>query len=208
MKSAIVSCIVVTSLFAALPLVAAQDQHNNNGDWGQHHRFQLTSTTFSRGGTFPLSMVAGPNLCSFFSGGLDQSPQLSWSHAPYGTRTFVVILYDVVAGFTHWGIYNIPATTTMLPENAGVPNSTYGQQIGNDFDDENYDGPCPPPQYTPASHHYVFTVYALDTTLPTLPAHGDFPPLPEGLYHVLMQAAGSGHILDQASIDGYFPAPD
>lgn len=206
MKSVILVCIVVTTLFAALP-VMAQDQQNRKSDWDDH-RFQLTSTTFSRGGTFPLSMVAGSNLCSFFSGGEDKSPELSWSHAPRGTRSFVVVLYDVVAGFTHWGMYNIPQTTTKLPENAGVPNSPYGQQIGNDFADENYDGPCPPPQLSPASHHYVFTVYALDITLPTLSAHGDFPPLPEGLYHTLIHAAGRGHILGQASIDGFFPAPD
>lgn len=206
MKSTILSCIVVIGLVVALPTIAAQDQQSGNDS--DHHNFHVTSTTFSRGGTLPLSMVAGSNLCSFFSGGQDESPQLSWSHAPRGTRTFVVILYDDVAGFTHWGMYNIPATTTTLPENAGVPNSPYGQQIGNDFADENYDGPCPPPQFSPASHHYVFTVYALDIALPTLPTHGDFPPLPEGLYHVLIDVAGRGHILGQAGIDGFFPAPN
>jgi Raf kinase inhibitor-like YbhB/YbcL family protein len=207
MKSAILFSIVVTSLVAALTAMA-QGQQNSNDDWDHHHKFQLTSTTFSRGGTFPLSMVAGSNLCSFFSGGLDESPELAWSNAPGGTRTFVVILYDVVAGFTHWGMYNIPATTTKLPENAGIPNSPYGQQIANDFGDENYDGPCPPPTLSPPSHHYVFTVYALDVTLPTLPAHGDFPPFPEGLYHLLIRVGRHGHILDKASIDGFFPAPD
>jgi phosphatidylethanolamine-binding protein (PEBP) family uncharacterized protein len=83
MKSVILVCIVVTSLFAALPIMA-QDQQNRKSDWDDH-RFQLTSTTFSRGGTFPLRMVAGSNLCSFFSGGEDESPELSWSHAPRGT---------------------------------------------------------------------------------------------------------------------------
>lgn len=205
MKLATLICVLVTSLSAVLPL-KAQDQQNS-GDW-DHHKFQLTSTTFSRGGTFPLSMISGPNLCSFFSGGKDKSPELSWSNAPRNTRSFAVILYDVVAGFTHWGMYNILPTRTGLPENAGIPNSSYGQQIGNDFADENYDGPCPPPQFNPASHRYVFTVYALDITLPTLPAHGDFPPLPEGLYHLLIRTARDGHILDKASLDGFFPAPN
>jgi Raf kinase inhibitor-like YbhB/YbcL family protein len=206
MKATMTFCIVVTSLFAVLPSVVAQDQSNNQGDW-KNHRFQLASNTFTRGGTLPLSTVGGSALCSYFAGGQNQSPELSWSNAPHGTRSFIVVLYDAVAGFTHWGMYNISATTTALPENAGVPGSSFGQQVGNDYGDQNYDGPCPPPQFTPASHHYVFTVYALDRTLPTLPTIGDFPPSAEGLYHVLIHEAAGGHILGKASLGGYFPAP-
>ena len=33
---------------------------------------------------------------------------------------FLVTLYDVTAAFTPWGMYNISAKTTELPENAGV----------------------------------------------------------------------------------------
>jgi len=77
-----------------------------------------------------------------------------------------------------------------------------------DFGDLSYDGPCPPPQYTPVSHHYVFTVYALDVTLPTLPSFGDFPPGAEALYHALIDAGKCGDILETASIDGFFPGND
>ena len=159
MKSTIKKALHLSaSICLAVSVVASLSNQAGAQSDDDHHRFRLTSSTFSRGGTFPLSMVAGSNLCSFFVGGEDESPELSWSHAPRDTRSFVVILYDVVAGFTHWGMYNILPTTTQLPENAGVPNSLYGQQIGNDFADENYDGPCPPPQFSPASHHFTVTL--------------------------------------------------
>jgi len=70
-----------------------------------------------------------------------------------------------------------------------------------------YDGPCPPPQFMPTSHEHVFTVYALDMVLPTLPSYGDFPPGAEALYHALIAAGRGGHILKSASITGFFPQP-
>ena len=118
-------------------------------------------------------------------------------------------MYDVTASFTHWGMYNIASSATSLPENAGVAGSTFGPQVLNDYGvgDQSYDGPCPPPSLNPVSHHYIFTVYALDTALPTLPTFGDFPPGAEQLFHAMIAAARNGAILDSASISGFFPEP-
>jgi len=57
----------------------------------------------------------------------------------------------------------------------------------------------------PVSHHYVFTVYALDIVLPTLPSFGDFPPGSEALYNALIASGSGGHIGASASISGFFP---
>jgi Raf kinase inhibitor-like YbhB/YbcL family protein len=145
------------------------------------------------------------NRCSAYPGGANQSPQLSWSGAPNRTRSFVVVAYDVTASFTHWGMYNIAASTTSLPVNAGIGGNTYGVQVSNDFGDLSYDGPCPPTTLSPVSHQYVFTVYALDVTLPTLPTYGDFPPGAEALYHALIAAGRNRDILASASVSGFFP---
>jgi Raf kinase inhibitor-like YbhB/YbcL family protein len=168
------------------------------------HTLRVTSTTFTNGGTIPLTMVW--NKCTAYPGGSNWSPQLSWSGVPHRTRSFIVIAYDVTASFTHWGMYNIPASTTSLPKGAGVVGSADGTQISNDFGDLSYDGPCPPTTLTPLSHQYVFTVYALDIVLPTLPAFGDFPPGAEALYHAMIAAGSNGDIIDIASIKGFFPA--
>jgi Raf kinase inhibitor-like YbhB/YbcL family protein len=138
--------------------------------------------------------VAG-NTCT----GKDRSPQLTWTHAPAGTQSFVVLMFDQTASFTHWGMYHIPPTTTKLPENAGVVGDKYGLQVINDFfAAAKYDGPCPPPGLV---HHYVITVYALDCD-PSLPSPPGFPPVGETLLYALLE--GRTHILDTASITGFY----
>ena len=180
-------------------------------DWpaDSNRPFQVSSTTFENNTTLPLSMiynyqVNGTNVCSIDgSPGEDESPELSWTNAPRGTVSFVVIAFDTVAGVTHWGMYNIPATTTTLPENAGVAGSSYGQQVVNVFDDLSYDGPCPPPDYPPNVHDYVFTVYALDEQL-QLPSSANFPPTALTLFRALVEAGRHRHILASASITGLY----
>jgi Raf kinase inhibitor-like YbhB/YbcL family protein len=168
--------------------------------------FQLHSTTFTDGSTPPLSMILnnvsnGVNACTASGAmGLDESPQLSWTGAPLGTRSYVVVLYDTTAAFTHWGMYNIQPNIHELPQNAGVANSTYGSEILNDFElGQQYDGPCPPAGYAPEVHNYVFTVYALSTTL-DLPSSTNFPANAETLYHALIKAGDQGQILAHASL--------
>jgi len=200
-KSSIPRYLVLGIGIFLLPIIQAQNEPTNN--WG--NGFRLTSTTFSDGGTLPLSTVY--NQCPYYADGENKSPELSWVNAPRGTRSFVVIMYDITASFTHWGLYNIAPATTGLPENAGVPHSPYGPQVNNDYGvgDLSYDGPCPPSTAMPVVHHYIFTVYALDIVLPTLPTFGDFPPGAEALYHALIAAGRDGHILRTASISGFFP---
>jgi Raf kinase inhibitor-like YbhB/YbcL family protein len=99
--------------------------------------------------------------------GEDASPPLAWSAVPAGTKTLVVLVDDPDAPsgtFTHWIVYNIPADTQGLAENAlkvAAPPVGYLQAM-NDFGRVGYNGPCPPPG---APHHYHFKLYALATSL-------------------------------------------
>jgi Raf kinase inhibitor-like YbhB/YbcL family protein len=173
-------------------------------------QFQLHSTTFTEDGTPPLSMILnnvsnGVNTCTASGAmGLDQSPELSWTGAQFGTRSYVVVLYDTTASFTHWGIYNIQPNIHELPQNAGVANSSFGPEILNDFGlGQQYDGPCPPAGYAPEVHNYVFTVYALSVTL-NLPGSTNFPSNAETLYHALIKAGANGQILAHASLTALY----
>jgi Raf kinase inhibitor-like YbhB/YbcL family protein len=175
--------------------------------------FVLTSTTFRDGGKLPVSMALNESGCApdiNNNGGIggDESPQLSWTRPMRGTRSFVVILFDHTDGFTHWGMYNISPEATGLPQStAGMAGSPFGQQVDNDFGlGEQYDGPCPPTNLTPATHEYVLTVYALDVELTLPKGSADFPPDGEILFHKLIDAGREGHILQSASIRGFFSA--
>jgi Raf kinase inhibitor-like YbhB/YbcL family protein len=201
MKFRTLACLMFVAI---IELIVPQSNAGADG------RFLLSSTTFTNKATLPLSMIdnivsGGVNICSIDgSPGGDQSPELSWTSPPAGTRSFVVVLYDVTAAFTHWGMYNISPKATGLPENAGVAGSTYGEQIVNDlFVAAQYDGPCPPPGVSPFVHKYVFTVYALDREL-NLPSSTNFPAVAETLYQALIKARQHGHILDSAKLVGFY----
>ena len=165
----------------------------------------VTSLTFSKGGTFPLTMVGNAtSSCGFFNGS-NKSPELEWSLPPVGTLSFVVMMEDNNAGFTHWGMYNIPAETRELPLNAGVAGSSFGPQVLNGYGRAEYDGPCPPPDITPTRHFYIFRLYALDKML-DLPSSTNFPATADTLYLALIQAGRDGHILASTTTGGFFPA--
>jgi Raf kinase inhibitor-like YbhB/YbcL family protein len=204
-KTRTVIVILVSAFLASTSFASAQD-------WRDHH-FRLSSTTFDNDTVMPLSTiynfpVNGSNVCSLDgSPGGDESPELSWTNAPRGTRSFAVTTFDLTAGVVQWGMYDISAETTELPENAGVTGSSYGKQVINTYGsaggnaDLNYGGPCPPANYPPNVHHYIFTVYALDTDL-KLPGSADFPPTALMLFHELVRARK--HILATASITGLY----
>ena len=88
--------------------------------------------------------------------GADVSPPLTISGIPDGTIKMVILMNDDNVAWDHWGLYNIPPTTTSICEGC-VPSSAL--QGRNDFGNNGYGGPCPP-----SDHSYTFTLYALDKT--------------------------------------------
>jgi Raf kinase inhibitor-like YbhB/YbcL family protein len=124
--------------------------------------FTLSSPDIANG-TIQNEQVANVFGCT----GGNVSPELRWSNPPSGTQSFAITVHDPDAptgsGFWHWAVFNIPASATSLPKNAG--NVTAGGappgtiQGFTDFAANGYGGPCPPAG-DPA-HRYVFTIYAL-----------------------------------------------
>jgi Raf kinase inhibitor-like YbhB/YbcL family protein len=127
--------------------------------------FTLQSPAFDNGAWIPTAYTAD---------GRNVSPPLQWSDAPESAKSFAIIMNDpdapTVQPFIHWVIFNIPASVKNLPEgipNQGQPNQPAGAVQGNNsFGRMGYGGPAPPPG---PSHHYHFTIYALDSTLNLAP---------------------------------------
>ena len=115
MTSRPLTIVITTCLLLSLTAFAQQQPQKDDGNG--NGKFQVTSTTFSDGGTIPLIMVW--NQCSFYTGGGNQSPELSWTKTPGNTRSFAVVMYDVTASFTHWGMYNISPAVHELPRERG-----------------------------------------------------------------------------------------
>jgi Raf kinase inhibitor-like YbhB/YbcL family protein len=140
--------------------------------------FILTSGEVAEGVIVPEEQVYDGGSCH----GGNTSPSLAWQHAPAGTKSFAVTMHDPDAsrpgGWWHWLIFNIPADVSALAKGSGRPgHGPAGSVQGlNSFGTTGYGGPCPPMGH--GVHHYVFTVYALDTerlplTAAAEPAHVD-----------------------------------
>jgi Raf kinase inhibitor-like YbhB/YbcL family protein len=128
--------------------------------------FTVTSASLQDGQALPPAQLSG---MFGVPGGRDASPQLSWSGAPDGTKSYAVTVYDpdapTMSGFWHWAVANIPATVSSLPEGAGddsgsgLPETAI--QLPNDARATRFIGGAPPAGHGP--HRYFITVHALDT---------------------------------------------
>lgn len=95
------------------------------------------------------------------------SPELSWTDAPQGTKSFAVTLFDPDAptgsGWWHWIVFDLPADVHELATGAGSQDGkglpAGAIQAVTDFGVPGYGGPCPPVGHGP--HRYILTVYAL-----------------------------------------------
>ncbi|MBC7836621.1 YbhB/YbcL family Raf kinase inhibitor-like protein [Acetobacteraceae bacterium] len=121
---------------------------------------KLTSSVFVDGGEIPLVYTCeGDNV----------SPPLSISEVPAGTQALALIVHDPDVPkqvkpdgiFDHWVMFNITPTTTQIAQS-----ETPGIEGNNGAGTLGYRGPCPPKEYQPSRHRYIFTLYALTTELP------------------------------------------
>jgi Raf kinase inhibitor-like YbhB/YbcL family protein len=124
--------------------------------------FDLESTDVRQGERLSNDQVGSG------AGGGDISPQLRWSGAPEGTKSYVVTVYDpdapTASGFWHWAVFNIPAEVTSLPAGAGTPGSGLLPEgavtLRNDGGVVGYVGATPPPGH--GDHEYYVVVHAVD----------------------------------------------
>ncbi|WP_338110280.1 YbhB/YbcL family Raf kinase inhibitor-like protein [Rhizobium quercicola] len=128
----------------------------------------MTSTSMSEGGRLSSAQI----FKGFGCDGGNTSPQLSWSGAPAGTKSFAVTAYDPDAptgsGWWHWNIVNIPVGETRLAASASgteaLPKGAV--ELKNDYGSVGFGGACPP---SGVVHRYIFSVHALNVEALDLP---------------------------------------
>ena len=153
----------------------------------------LTSPAFEDGSVIPAKFTQ--SVTDFVS------PKLAWSNVPPNTVSFVLIAHDPdvaidkkIGDVLHWMAFNIPGTSTGLPEavpaNAMMSDGTV--QAKNRRGAVGYLGPGAPA--VGPYHHYTFELFALDTKLS----------LGADATRADVIAAMDGHILGKGVLVGRF----
>jgi Raf kinase inhibitor-like YbhB/YbcL family protein len=147
----------------------------------------LSSPVFQEGEDIPITYTCD---------GQDISPPLTWGEPPSETQSFALIMDDPDAPggvFTHWLLFNLPADSRELPETAPPHNELENGALQgkNGFGEIGYGGPCPP---SGSTHHYRFTIYALDQALDLM----------AGASRKQVIDAITGHILARGQLIGIY----
>lgn len=142
---------------------------------------ELSSSVFKAGSVIPaLYTCDGRNI----------SPPLTFEFVSQRTQSLVLIVDDPDASggtWLHWTVWDIQPTVKEIAANS-VP---LGAREGvTSFGTTGYGGPCPPR----GVHHYFFKLYALDVALS----------LKKGASISELEAAMSGHVIDQAELVGVY----
>jgi Raf kinase inhibitor-like YbhB/YbcL family protein len=118
------------------------------------------------------------------------NPPLQFNDVPGEAKSLALLVEDPDAPtgtWIHWLMWNIPPAVTEIAQNSVPQGAVQGQgSSGQNV----FGAPCPPS----GIHHYIFTVYVLDSKL-TLPSYSTAENL---------QSAMQGHIITQAQIIGLY----
>jgi Raf kinase inhibitor-like YbhB/YbcL family protein len=118
------------------------------------------------------------------------NPPLVISDIPGDAKTIALIVNDPDApsgNFIHWLAWNIHSDALEINEGTLPTEAIQGR---NDFGNNHYDGPAPPS----GTHRYIFTAYALSSSLN----------LKAGASHSDLELAMIGRVLAQAQLGGLY----
>lgn len=145
----------------------------------------LSSPQFSENAEIPAA-----HTCK----GENTNPPLAISGVPDTAKSLALILHDpdaVSSDFTHWLLWDMPASTKSIGANSVPVGAVQGKNGGGQ---NRYMGPCPPAGT--GTHRYMFELYALDKSLG----------LPAGTGRADLEQAIDGHALAHTRLTGLFSA--
>jgi Raf kinase inhibitor-like YbhB/YbcL family protein len=114
-------------------------------------KFTVTSTAFADGQQIPAKYTCA---------GAGQLPPISWSGDLAGAKLVAIVVDDPDApagGYVHWMVTDMPTKPPASIDPDQLPDGAHA--ASNSDGDPSWTPPCPNPGDT---HHYRFTVYALN----------------------------------------------
>jgi Raf kinase inhibitor-like YbhB/YbcL family protein len=193
LRNSLLAIVVLVAAALAVILWRASNARTADDEFhsGLTRSMTMRSETFSGGGNIPAQFT-----CT----GAGVSPPIWWGDAPPLTASFVLIAVDWdvpspafrLFGFTHWTLFDIPASVMQLASGASVKQlSDLGAKSGlNSGRTIGFTPPCPPM----GVHKYIFRIYALD--VPQLQ--------PDGTDRVSLIDAMKGHVLGYGELSAFY----
>lgn len=152
----------------------------------------VSSPSFANGKSLPLRSTQY---------GDDLFPGLRWTRGPAGTRSYLVVVQGVLGTADaphgtsiHFTLFNVPATTTSLPEGMVAPPAGAAFGLNVHGPGQGYAGPH---THGTVPQAYHFEVFALDTELQAGPGTS---------YETLAEMI-RGHVLASGELIGFFAMP-
>lgn len=154
---------------------------------------RITSTKFDNGEHIPSKFTCdGENI----------NPPLLIEKVSPDAVTLAITMHDPDVpsevrkdrNWDHWILYNLAPDTKSIPENASLD----AHLLRNSSGKFGYVGPCPPREYEPTTHRYIFTLYALNTELN----------LPENMTRSEFESVISEHVIEKAELIGIYERVD
>lgn len=156
--------------------------------WSLHAGSKLLTMTITSSAFQPNEPIPA----EYGFAGQNVNPPLTFSEVSKEAKSLALILEDPDAPgdlFTHWIVFNIsPATLQILAGTLPIG----AEEATSDYGTVGYGGPKPPS----GTHRYVFSLFALDTTL-DIDSTAKRPEFYEAI---------EGHIIDRAELTGLFSA--
>ena len=154
---------------------------------------KLTSSAFEHEGDIPSKYTCDVERTL--------NPPLSISGVPEQARSLVLLVDDPdipqqfkdergIDAFDHWIVFNIAPTQSEIGEGT----SSFGTMGSNSRGERGYTGPCPPTEFEPTEHRYIFALFALDTELS----------LAEGATKAEVEAVMEDHVLEETVLIGRY----
>ena len=164
----------------------------------------VSLTAWTDGGRIPLK---------YTQVGGETSPGVAWSNVPTGTASFVLIFHDLdgmgrsgTDTIMHWLLWNIPATTTSIPQ--GLPEGFELEGGTRQISDSGPRYRGPGAMAGGSVHHYVMELYALDTLIDVeVVARVPRGSSPADNARAEVFQAMEGHILGKGAYVGLFRRP-
>ena len=187
--------IALTTLVALIGVYSLLHTRNSSpaGDTIACMALDLTSPSFKNGQSIPSQYTCERHR--------NTNPPLEITGTPAKAVSLTILMDDPDVPktlkpdgiFDHFVLFNIPPATTAIPE-TNDPQQYPGVVGANGAGQKQYTGPCPPKEYEPSEHRYVFRVYALDTMLN----------LQGGATKTEVLQAMEGHTLEWAELVGKY----